>query len=149
VSSEAGEGGQQRHSAAGGSSGGTGSGYGGTGTAPIGIAVLTLLMEDTTPPDVDDPAAGGTCIATGVGDECDGPYMEVEVTDTWTRVELPFAGFTEGVAAAGVPVPATGDEITGLVIINGLEWGEDEANPGDFTPLPAPIELVLDELSFY
>jgi hypothetical protein len=110
------------------------------GTAASYAAVLTLLMEATSPP---------ACVATGVGTECIGPDLDFSVTDAWTTVRLPFAGFKPGRAAAGAVVPATGDEITGFAIALGLEYAQDEANPGSYVPLPAPIELFIDDVSFY
>ncbi|MBN1610762.1 MAG: hypothetical protein JW940_29295 [Polyangiaceae bacterium] len=110
------------------------------GTAPMGTALLMLMVQETLLPE---------CTGTGVGIECIGPSIEFDVTDAWTPIRLPFAGFTEGTAAAGVAVPATGDNIEGFAISVVLEWGEDEANPGEFIFLPAPVELVIDDVSFY
>jgi hypothetical protein len=86
------------------------------GTAPTGQIGFVLNMEDTTPPDMLDPAGGGTCIATGVEGECTGPSSTFALTAEWTLVQLAWGALTPGVAATGVSVPATGDEITGMTL---------------------------------
>jgi hypothetical protein len=119
------------------------------GSAPMGTATLTLSMEDTNPPAEEDPAGGGTCIATGEEGECTGPSAEFEVTDAWTLVQLPWSSFTDGTAAAGVSVSATGNEITGFTINVNLEWIENPDNADEWIPAPAAYELAVDDLSFY
>ena len=121
------------------------------GTAPLGNGSMSLAMEDTSPPAADDPAGGGTCIATGTSDsECSGPSAEFPVTDNWTLIQIPWSGFTPGTAAAGVSVPATGNNITGMSFNVNLQWIANPADPsGDWIPVEAAYELVVDDVAFY
>ena len=119
------------------------------GSTPSGTVSISLAMEETTAPDEDDPAAGGTCIATGAEGECAGPSASFAVTDSGTQVEIPWTGFTAGTAAAGVSVPATGNNITGIGLSVSLNWIEDPSDPGNWIPVAAPYELVIDDLELY
>jgi hypothetical protein len=120
------------------------------GTMPTEKARFSLSMEETSPPDETDASSGGTCVDTGEDeDECTAPYMEFDVTDAWTSVQLPFASFEDGMASTGVSVAATGDTIIGFTFGIGLVWEEDSSNPGTWIPVPAPFELVVDDLAFY
>jgi len=118
------------------------------GSTPLGNGNITLAMEDTSPPAEEDPAGGGTCIASADGD-CEGPYAEFTVTDAWTQVQLPWSAFTAGTGAAGAAVPASGDNLTGIGFGVNLEWIEDPANPETWIPVAGAYELVIDDVAFY
>lgn len=65
-------------------------------------------------------------------------YVDVEVTDTPTQIELSWSEFTGGSPVATV----TAGEITGLQWDFG--WVEDEENPMD----PYEVDVVIDDLTF-
>jgi hypothetical protein len=120
------------------------------GSTPTGKANVSLAMEETNPPDEDDPAGGGTCIDTGTDDkECSGPSAEFDLTDTWTQIQISWSSFDPGMAAAGVSVPATGDNIAGISFNSQLRWIEDPNSPGTWIAELGAYELVVDDLSFY
>jgi len=119
------------------------------GTAPTGQIGFVLNMEDTTPPDMLDPAGGGTCIATGVEGECTGPSSTFALTAEWTLVQLPWGALTPGVAATGVSIPATGDEITGMTFNMQMVYVEEPVGSGTYVPTPAAFDLQIDDLGFY
>lgn len=119
------------------------------GTAPTGQIGFVLNMEDTTPPDMLDPAGGGTCIATGVEGECTGPSSTFALTADWTLIQLAWGALTPGVAATGVSVPATGDEITGMTFNMQMVYVEEPVGSGTYVPSPAAFDLQIDDLGFY
>jgi len=119
------------------------------GTAAGGVGV-SLSMEDTTLPDAADPAGGGTC-AGATEEDCVGASYTIEstsLTDTFTLIQIPWTAFTDG-DAAGVAVPATGSEITGINFSANLAWEEDPENAGTWIPVPGAVEVTIDDISFY
>jgi hypothetical protein len=118
------------------------------GPTPAGTGSVGLDMEDTSPPDEDNPAGGGTCIAAP-DSECEGPNAEFTVTDAWIQIQLAWSDFTPGVGSSGASVPASGDNITGLNFGAHMEWMEDPANPGNWIAVEAPYELVIDDVALY
>lgn len=117
------------------------------GNTPDAKATFTLQMGDTLP---STPAmAGGTfgsCPGTIEDKTCVHPAFVFDVTDTWTKVEVPWDSLAPG-TAAGKSVTATGKNVTQLQFGVGLVWTADSA--GVYAPTPAPYELVVDTLSFY
>ncbi len=119
------------------------------GTAAGGVGI-SLAMEDTTLPDAADPAGGGTC-AGATEEDCVGASYTIEstsLTDTFTLIQIPWTAFTDG-DAAGVAVPATGSEITGINFSANLAWEEDPENAGTWIPVPGAVEVTIDDISFY
>jgi hypothetical protein len=119
------------------------------GTSPTGNIGFVLNMEDSTPPDSVDPAGGGTCAGTGLEGECTGPSTTFALTTAWTLVQIPWGGLTAGMAATGMPVPATGDEITGMAFNMQMVYVEEPVGSGTFVPTPAAFDLAIDDLGFY
>ena len=64
-------------------------------------------------------------------------------------MQIPWDSLTPGVAAAGVPVPATGDEITGMAFNIQMVYVEEPAGSGTYVPDPAAFDLQIDDLGFY
>lgn len=114
------------------------------GPVPRGLAVLSLSMEETTPPSEDDPAGGGTCTS----EDCAGPSFEFEVTDQWSRVLLPWADFEPGTTGTA-SIPATGTNITGMTISLNLNWVPDPAGGEDYVPEPDGYDLAVDDIQFF
>lgn len=112
------------------------------GPVPTGTVSLSLSMEQTTPPDANNPDAGGTCLS-----DCSDATIEIEVTDSWSQVILPWSAFTPGTANAST-VPVTGDNLSGLSFNVNLAYVEDSANPGEYIPGPAPYDFSFDDLTF-
>jgi hypothetical protein len=119
------------------------------GVSPTGNIEFILNMEDTTPPDTVDPAGGGTCIATGVEGECTGPSSTFALSAEWTLVQIPWGALTPGVAATGVSIPATGDEITGMTFNMQMVYVEEPVGSGTWVATPAAFDLQIDDLGFY
>ena len=115
------------------------------GNVPTAKGTLTLSMQETLP---STPAKTGDAIGTcaGTGTMCVHPTYPFDVTDTWTKVQVPWASFTPGMAPGGSVSP-DGRNIIQIQFGVGLVWAAD-AN-GVYQPTPAPYELVLDTLSFY
>jgi hypothetical protein len=103
---------------------------------------MTLVMEDTSPPDATDPAGGGTCVSG----TCAGPTVTFPVTSAWTQIPIPWSEFTAG-SANGASVPATGDNITGFNFSVNLAYVDD--GTGTWVPDPAAIEIVVDDITFF
>ena len=115
------------------------------GKVPMDKGTLTLSMQETlpsTPAKVND--AIGTCAGTGTA--CVHPTFQFDVTDTWTKVQVPWASFTPGITPATTVTP-DGRNIIQIQFGVGLIWAPDTT--GAVVPTPAPYELVVDTLSFY
>jgi len=115
------------------------------GNLPMGKGTLTVSMMETlssTPAKAGDKV--GTC--TGTATTCVHPTYLFNVTDTWTKVQVPWSSFTAG-SAAGTAVTPNGRNITQLQFGVGLNWVSDAS--GAYVPVPAPYELVVDTLAFY
>lgn len=112
------------------------------GNAPTGQAKLSLLMEETT------PAADGETVGTcdGTIETCLHPSYMFDVSDTWTQVTVNWAEFLEG-DAAGTAVTADGHNIWQLQFDIPVAWVPDDA--GDYQPVPAPYELVVDDMTLF
>ncbi len=112
------------------------------GSSPTGTVNFGLSTEDTSAPDEDDPAGGGTCTA-----DCVSPSYDVPLTTTWTNLLIPWASFTPG-QANGAEVPVTGDNITGLNFAVPMEYAEDPSNPGTWIPAPGAFDFSVDDIQF-
>jgi Stigma-specific protein, Stig1 len=113
------------------------------GNVPRGLASVSLAMQQTSAPALDDPNAGGTC-TTG----CQAPSQAFPVASGWSRVLLPWKQFAAG-SANQAAVPATGRDITGLSFNLALDWQEVPGAPGTYGPLAAGYELAIDNLGFF
>lgn len=113
------------------------------GNVPGGRASVSLSMESTSAPDMNDANAGGTCLAG-----CQAPLMEFPVGAGWTRVLLPWSEFTPG-SANQATVAADGKNITGLSFSLALEWGEVAGAAGTYGPEAASFEFVVDNIGFF
>jgi hypothetical protein len=115
------------------------------GSSPKGTGKLTLSMGETTPA---TPAKAGDKVGTCDGDmkTCLHPTADFDVADTWTEIKIPWAGFTAG-DAAGTPITPDGSNVTQLQFAVELNWVPDDA--GEYAPVAAPYELVIDGLTFY
>jgi hypothetical protein len=115
------------------------------GHTPMAKATLTLSMQETLPSVPAKPTDPiGTCAGTAT--TCVHPTYLFDVTDTWTKVQVPWASFMPG-NAAGTAVTPDGHNITQVQFGVALVWAAD-AN-GVYAPTPAPYELVVDTMSFY
>lgn len=113
------------------------------GNAPTGQAKVSVLMEETT----SETAAGdsvGTC--AGSDETCIHPNHLFDVSDEWTEVQVPWSSFT-GAVSPGQTVTVDGHNLWQIQFDIGVEWRADES--GEYSPTPAPYELVVDSLSFY
>jgi len=116
------------------------------GSAPndASSAVMTLMMEETTS---STPATADSNVGTCPGDDetCVAPTASFEVSDTWTEIRLAWSDFTGG-RAVNTTVSVDGRNIWQIQFDIGVEWV-----PGDpeYVPVPAPYELVVDDLTFY
>lgn len=119
------------------------------GDAPNGIVAMSVAMEETTAPDKDDPAGGGTCELAKEGD-CTPGGFEIPVTETWTKLMIPWASFVGGTAAAGAPVPVDGHNLTGLSFHVPLKYVASDPNNADseYVPRPGPYRLEVDDFQF-
>ncbi len=116
------------------------------GNAPTGNAVLTVMLEETTsstPATADSQI--GTCPGTDADENCIHPSFTFEVTDTWTEIRVAWNRLSGGLAA-GVAVPVDGHNIWQIQFDIGVEWVEGDP---EYLPVPAPYELVIDDLTFY
>lgn len=112
------------------------------GSTPTGTVTLTVATEATAPPDEQNPDAGGTCLT-----DCSDASAEIAVSDEWTQVLLPWGAFTPG-TADGAMVPVNGDNLIGINVQVGLEYVEDENNPGEYIPAPGSYDVAIDDLDF-
>lgn len=112
------------------------------GSAPTGMAKISLLTPETTSSMVD--AKKGSC--AGDEKECLSPSKEVPVTDTWTEVTVAWADLAPG-SNLGEPVFADGKRLSQLQFEVALVWTPDDM--AVYHPTPAPYELVIDDVSFY
>ncbi len=113
------------------------------GQVPGGSVTLSTPTESTSAPAVDDPNAGGTCLAG-----CVAPTAPVPVTAEWQRVVLPWSAFAPGTADQAT-LPVSGDGITGLSFAVALEWAEVPGAAGTYGPVSAPYELAVDDIAFF
>lgn len=111
------------------------------GPVPTGTVSLAVSMEGTTPPDAQNPDAGGTCNAG-----CSEASVEISVGSSWSQVFVPFSAFTPGTANQS-SIPVTGEGITGLSFSVPLAYVEDVANPGTYIPGSAPYDFSFDDLT--
>jgi hypothetical protein len=88
----------------------------------------------------------GSCPGSTEDKTCVHPSFVFDVTDTWTKVEVPWSSIAPG-TSAGNPVKANGKNVTQLQFGVGLVWTPDSA--GVYSPTPAPYELLVDTISFY
>lgn len=110
------------------------------GPVPSGLVTLTVSMQETTPPDSMNPDAGGTCES-----DCSEASVDIDVTDAWSQVVIPFSAFSPGTANAA-SIPVTGDNITGLNFSVQLAYVEDPQNEGEYIPDTAPYDFSFDDL---
>ena len=115
------------------------------GNTPSGTSALALTMQETLP---STPAKAGDAIGICAGDAttCVHPKFAFAVTDTWTKVQAPWASFMPG-NAAGTSVTPNGRNINQLQWSADLIWKPDAA--GVYMPVAAPYELVVDTIAFY
>jgi hypothetical protein len=116
------------------------------GSAPndASSAVITLMMEETTS---STPATADSNVGTCPGDEetCKQPNASFVVTDAWTEIRLDWSDFTGG-QAPNTTVSVDGRNIWQIQFDIGVEWVEGDP---EYVPVPAPYELVVDDLTFY
>jgi hypothetical protein len=114
------------------------------GNAPTGTAKLSLCMEETTSstPETADSQIG-TC--PGTTEECVHPSIEFEVPSdgSWAEIQVPWGNLGRGSAAA----QPDGRNIWQIQFDIGLEWVEGDG--GEYVPVAAAYELVVDDLTFY
>ncbi len=116
------------------------------GVAPTGTAKLSVLMKATTS-STPATATAKTGPCAGITDKtCIHPKYDFEVSSTWTQVKVPWTAFTAG-DAAGTPVQPDGSTIWQIQFDIGLQWMPDAT--GAYAPVPAPYELVVDDMAFY
>ena len=82
------------------------------------------------------------------GDGCDSPSATFDVTDTWTKIEIPWGDFSGGVDLDG-PYAVDGSELGQMNFNVDFEYLEDPENPDMYIPTPATYELVIDDIGFY
>jgi hypothetical protein len=119
------------------------------GSGPLATARISLAMEDATPPDAANPAAGGTC-DPAPADGCASPTAEFPITVDWTPVTIPWAMFMPGRGAGGVAVTATGDEITGISFGVNISYVPNPVDGGmpAYVPEPGAFEIAVDNIAF-
>lgn len=111
------------------------------GPVPSGIVSVSLAMEQTSPPDETDPAAGGTCLS-----ECADAAVEIPVPEGWSEVIVPWSAFTPGTANSAT-IPVTGDNITGIRFSIQLPYVEDPQNPGEYIPDTGSYDFSFDNVA--
>jgi hypothetical protein len=116
------------------------------GTAPTGKVNVRLDMEATSPPDATDPLGGGTCVGTTAA-PCKAANYDIPVTTTWTKLLIPWASFTAG-SAAGVAVPVTGNNITGLTFSVPAVYVASATDAEQWVPTPGPYDFSVDDIRF-
>jgi hypothetical protein len=120
------------------------------GTAPLSVFSFSISMENTELPNATNPAGGGTC--PGTADTCK-PVTKTNVplTADWTQVQILWADFTPGMSGTTAVVP-NGNNITGFGWSVPLQFQLDPAAGGDaagpYIPVPASLELQIDEIAF-
>lgn len=120
------------------------------GTAPTGKASFTLAMEDTSAPNAEDPAGGGTCVAVNADTDCKPGGVEIPVTTTWTQLLVPWASFTGGAAASGAAVAVDGHNITGMNFNVSFNYVAQDPNAATvvYVPEAAAFDLQIDDIRF-
>ena len=116
------------------------------GTIPTGKITVSIAMEASSAPAMDDPAGGGTCTA---GDMCKSPQAEVPVTADWVLTKIPWSMFAAGAGTGGAVVTANGDGVAGFTFSVGLVYMESAPGSMMYVPTPAAYDLQIDDLGFY
>lgn len=119
------------------------------GTAPTGMAKLSLLMNETTSAEpASATAKKGTCPGIDSGDAptCVHPSHMFAVTDDWTEVRVAWSAMTPGTAVS-TPVRPDGHNIWQIQFDVGLVWVDD--GTGVYVPTPAEYAFEIDDMAFY
>ena len=117
------------------------------GKAPTDSATLSVIMNETTPSKATTTGQKiGTC--SGTGTTCVNPKFDVPVTDTWTLIKAPWSAFTPG-KAAGTDVTVDGRNIWQIQFDIGLKFVPGATASDPYVPVPAPYDLVVDDMAFY
>ncbi len=108
---------------------------------------LKVSMQETLP---STPANNGdkigTCPGTIADKTCVHPIFTFPVTNTWTKIEAPWTGFTSGIAGTTAVRP-DGRNITQFEFAIELIWVPGDG--GAYVPTPAPYDVTVDSMTFY
>ena len=117
------------------------------GNSPSPTATFSLGMGDTLSSTPSKPGAPyGTC--PGDSTTCVNPTFAFPVTADWVQIKAPWSGFKAG-SAAGTTVTPDGKDITQLQWGVALNFVPTVDGGTDYEPVPAPYELVVDDVAFY
>ena len=110
------------------------------GTTAPGTFSLSASFRQTS---ASDARAGGSC--TGGAEQCKDPGVDpIPLTLDWTRIDLPWSAFTQGLSN-GAPFVPNGDELTGLTFGLPILWAADPSfvdNPNDMTDMPTFLPMT-------
>jgi hypothetical protein len=119
------------------------------GNAPKGTATLAAFMSETTPT-VASVTGHKTGTCPGNDTTCINPKFEFGVTDSWVFIQAPWTAFAKGDAATGsATVAADGHNLWQIQFDIGLNFVPGATSTDPWVPVPAPYELVVDDLAFY
>jgi hypothetical protein len=98
------------------------------------------------------PTDGGTGDCMGTSSTCVSPHAaDVPISTTWSKVTIPWANFVGGMTGGTAYTP-NGSGITGITFNVSLVWTASDAG-GDgattYVPVPANIDLQVDDIGFY
>jgi hypothetical protein len=93
------------------------------------------------------PADGGAGSCVGTSSTCVSPKAaDLPISTTWSQIKIPWTSFVGGMAG-GVAYTPNGDGIAGLLFNVSLVYAPNEA--GTYVPVPANIDLQIDDVGFY
>lgn len=120
------------------------------GSSSLGIFSITLNMENTSLPDANNAAGGGTC--PGTTDTCKPPTKaDIPLTMDWTEIKILWSDFAAGTSGTTSVIP-NGDNITGIGWSVPLQFQLDPAVPADaagpYIAVPGDLVITIDDISF-
>jgi hypothetical protein len=120
------------------------------GSSPTNVFSFSVATENTSMPDANNAAGGGTCPGTAA--TCTPPTkLNIPLTADWTQVQIMWADFAPGMSGATAVIP-NGDNITGFLWSVPLMFALDpsaaaDAN-GPYTALAGDLVIKIDDVSF-